>query len=135
MKNSHLSIGSVNPAMTIVEEGGVVGEMPHIEGTRITVHHIVRVWLDRELTVEAIADEVYPHLSEGQVREALEWVLRNPVEYSECLEVYEERKRQLMKQVAEQWEGISQEMDHADSADENYDPTNALEENQDAEDL
>lgn len=85
--------------MTIKESGGLVGEMPHIEGHRIGVHHIVRAWVDRDLRIEEIADREYPQLSEIQVRDALTYALSNEDEFKELSEKREELKEELKEQA------------------------------------
>lgn len=81
--------------MPIKESGGLVGEMPHIEGHRIGVHHIVSAWVEQDLTVEEIADLEYPQLSEIQVRDALTYALDNRAEYEELATDRDDLKDQL----------------------------------------
>lgn len=81
--------------MSIDEDGGVVGQMPHISGTRVSVHHVVRAFRDRDYTPEEIADRVYPHLSEQQVIDAITWVLDNQEEYQQRVESHRSQKEEL----------------------------------------
>jgi uncharacterized protein (DUF433 family) len=99
-----------NPLLDIQDEGerrmpieksdSILGGMPHIAGTRIGVHHIVTAWRDRDLTMEEIANRVYPHLSEQEVREAVVYAFEHRDEYDRLLEEHEERRDELVSNVA-----------------------------------
>jgi len=86
--------------MAVDETGGVVGDMPHIPGSRVSVHHIVRAFRDRDYTIEEIADRVYPHLSEQEVREALIWVLDNQEAYHDAVDAHRATENGLKSQLA-----------------------------------
>lgn len=62
----------------IVQTPGTLSGKPRIEGTRIGVQHIVGK-VETGASVEDVAEEVYPCLSEEQVRAAVEWASDNPI--------------------------------------------------------
>jgi uncharacterized protein (DUF433 family) len=80
--------------MSIVETEAME---PRIEGHRITVRHIVQVWIDEDRSVEEIATDVYPHLSETQVVEALRYAL----EHTEVLDKWEKKREQIEHEIRE----------------------------------
>jgi len=69
---------SVDIGSFIIRESSVRDGQPHIAGTRITVHRVVR-WYKQGYTPEEIADE-YAHLSLAQVHAALAYYHANQVE-------------------------------------------------------
>jgi uncharacterized protein (DUF433 family) len=69
--------------------------MPTIAGTRIGVHHVVEQVLHGTESVESVAAEVYPHLSEQDVRDAIEWSFDNSAKYNRLLKEYEQEKRRV----------------------------------------
>lgn len=86
--------------MTITQSDDVLDGMPHIAGTRIGVHHVVRAFKDRDIRSEEIASRVYPHLSQAEVEEALKYALDAPDEYRKHLENHREKKLEIKKQIA-----------------------------------
>lgn len=76
--------------MAVNTDGGVIGGMPHIEGTRISVHHIILAWVRDDRSTEEIAGHLYPHLSEDDVVDALKWVFEHRDEYDRRLDAYRE---------------------------------------------
>lgn len=79
--------------MAITDDG--VSGMPTIAGTRIGVHHVVQQVLHGEESIESVATEVYPQLSEQEVVEAIEWSFDNATTYGQLLKEHEQEKRRL----------------------------------------
>jgi uncharacterized protein (DUF433 family) len=79
--------------MAITVDG--VSGMPTIAGTRIGVHHVVEQVLHGSESVESVATDIYPHLSEEQVIEAIEWSFEHSAKYSRLIKEHEQEKRRL----------------------------------------
>lgn len=93
--------------MAIERSEDKLGGAPHISGHRIAVHHIVREFRDRDRDITAIAEEVYPHLSEDEVREAIVWALDNDEEFSG----YEDQRRERLREIEAQAASPPEELD------------------------
>jgi len=85
--------------MAITDDAGVLGGAPVISGTRIGVHHIVRHILHGEETVESVAAEVYPHLDECDVWDALEYHFEHPTRMQDVVRKRERAKREISDQA------------------------------------
>lgn len=94
--------------MTIVETKEL-GGLPHIEGHRIGIHHIVSAWTDDDYTIEEIADRVYPKLTEGQVREALIYAFDHKEQFEKLMEKREGVKHELEREAISQPEDLPDE--------------------------
>lgn len=76
----------------IVRDDQLGGE-PRLAGHRIGVSHI-RTHYRQGKTIEAIADEVYPHLRVEQVAAALEYAAANP----DTMEALERERERIVRQ-------------------------------------
>jgi uncharacterized protein (DUF433 family) len=61
----------------IVRTDSVLGGKPRIEGTRIGVHHVAPLILEKGNTVEHVVTVTYPDLSEGDVLSALAYYIEH----------------------------------------------------------
>lgn len=85
--------------MSIVEEGGVIGDMPHIQGHRIAVHHIVNFVVFGPHSVEDVATELYPELTEDEVLEAIEFAYEDTERWRRLMEEHEREKQSIEQQA------------------------------------
>lgn len=76
------------------------GDMPVIAGHRITVKHIADLVLDGPFSVEEVATEEYPQLSEQDVYDALEYVFTHPHVFSKAVREQEKEQRQIRDAAA-----------------------------------
>lgn len=79
--------------MAITQDG--VSGLPTIAGTRIGVHHVVERVLHGSESIESVATEVYPQLSEQEVTEAIEWAVENAAVYGRAMKEHEREKARL----------------------------------------
>jgi uncharacterized protein (DUF433 family) len=61
----------------IVRTEDTLGGKPRLDGTRIGVHHVAPLILEKENTVEHVVTVTYPELSEGDVLSALAYYIEN----------------------------------------------------------
>jgi uncharacterized protein (DUF433 family) len=66
----------------IVSTPDTLGGAPRLDGHRIAVYHILSFYRNSYSIEDIAGDEIYPHLSESQVRAALHYA----VDYSEAVE-------------------------------------------------
>lgn len=85
--------------MPIDTDEAILGGVPHIRGHRIGVHHVVRAFRDRDYKIPEIAGEVYPQLSESEVREAISWALDNEETFSRVEASHRERLAEIEEQA------------------------------------
>jgi uncharacterized protein (DUF433 family) len=76
----------------IVTTEGVLSGKPHIDGTRIGVHHVVPCVLEDKYTVSEVAYLIYDRLSEADVLAALRYYLN----HTEEIEAIREREREVI---------------------------------------
>jgi uncharacterized protein (DUF433 family) len=85
--------------MPIVKEGGVIGDMPHIQGHRIAVHHIVNLVVFGSHSVKEVATELYPELTEDEVQEAIEFAYEDTERWTHLMEEHEREKQSIEQQA------------------------------------
>lgn len=89
----------VQDIMSIVEEGGVIGDMPHIEGHRIGARPIVDFVVFGPYSVVDVATDLYPELTEDVVLVAIEYVYEDTDWWKQLIEEHEREKQSIEQQA------------------------------------